>query len=207
LPRAAWRIELKDIKNLAIAPTKTNRVEVSMLIWSILGAVCFAGAIGGLINALLTDNGFALPQSKKLDDGVSVLRPGCLGNILVGAIAAGVSWGLYGPLATFDIIGTKEALKSNPPEEISLSLSSLAGAILVGIGGARWLTNEVDKTLLKAAASKAITAPASPEAAGLMALATPAGAWDIAERLQAPSKTPPLRTWNVRPLDPSRGSG
>jgi hypothetical protein len=33
--------------------------------------------------------------------------------------------------------------------KISLTFSALAGAFLVGVAGAKWITNEVDKKLLK----------------------------------------------------------
>lgn len=57
------------------------------------------------------------------------------------------------------------------------------GAVLVGIGGARWLTNEVDKSLLKAAATKAMAAEADPAIARQMALASPLEAFEIAKKL------------------------
>jgi hypothetical protein len=155
-----------------------------MSIWYLLLIVCIAGAVGGVVNALLTDNGFALPRSKVVEDGISILRPGVFGNILIGAVAAGVSWGLYGPLATYIIIGSDKAMANNPPEGIWLSLSSLVGAVLIGIGGARWLTAEVDKSLLKAAATKAASAqPATLGVAQQIALASPAQALDIAGEL------------------------
>lgn len=156
-----------------------------MLIWTILLTVCGAGAVGGVINALISDNGFALPQAKKVEDGISILRPGFLSNVFIGAVAAGVSWGLYGPLATYIILGSDKALASNPPEGVWLSVSSLVGAVLVGVGGARWLTNEVDKSLLQAAATKAAVAqPAPPAVAQQMALASPAQVLDIANGLK-----------------------
>ncbi|HLJ95079.1 MAG TPA: hypothetical protein VKU02_18025 [Gemmataceae bacterium] len=156
-----------------------------MLIWTILLTVCGAGAVGGIINALMSDNGFILPQAKKVEDGVSILRPGFLGNLFIGAVAAGVSWGLYGPLATYIILGSDKALASNPAEGVSLSVTSLVGAVLVGVGGARWLTNEVDKSLLKAAATKAAVAQPAPLAvAQQLALASPSQALDIANGLK-----------------------
>ena len=39
-----------------------------MKIWLMLGIICIAGAIGGVINALLTDQGF-VPPSKKENAG------------------------------------------------------------------------------------------------------------------------------------------
>jgi len=154
-----------------------------MALWVLLFIVCLAGGIGGVVNALMTDNGFALPQAVQIDDGVSVLRPGFLGNVLIGAIAAGVSWGLYGPLGGYTVFGTPAALQQNHPESISLSLSSLVGAVLVGVGGARWLTNEVDKSLLRAAATKAAGSQGTPSASQRIAMAPPMRAFEIAKDL------------------------
>lgn len=155
-----------------------------MLIWLLLLVVCGAGAVGGLVNAFLSDNGFVLPQSKQVEDGITILRPGYLGNVFIGAVAAGVSWGLYGPLATYVVLGSDKAVASNPPEGIWLSLSSLVGGVLVGVGGARWLSNEVDKSLLKATATKAAGAPAARrEIVEQLALASPSQALDIAKAM------------------------
>lgn len=68
-----------------------------MSMWSFLGIVIVAGAVGGMVNCLINDKGFQLPQVVALD-GSSILVPGFIGNIITGAIAAGVSWALYGPL-------------------------------------------------------------------------------------------------------------
>ena len=51
---------------------------------------------------------------------------------------------------------------------------------LVGIGGARWLTNEVDKKLLRAAASKAASGQPSDQKAIRISAAPPAEALSIA---------------------------
>jgi len=152
--------------------------------WLMLLYVFFAGAVGGVINALMTDNGFILPKKEDVDGKASVLRPGYLGNILIGAIGAVVSWGLYGPLSSVLIAGTPEALQTNvSPDKIGLSLASLVGAILIGIAGARWLTSEVDKNLLKAAASTAAGSHSSNDASQQIAMASPANALAIAKSM------------------------
>jgi hypothetical protein len=84
------------------------------------------------------------------------MKPGYMGNILIGAVSGIVSWGLYNSLAGTDI--------SDPNLKPPLSPASFAGAILVGIAGARWLTNEVDKSLFKAAAIEAAKKPADIDA-------------------------------------------
>lgn len=114
---------------------------MSRSIIEMLCAVLAAGVVGGALNALFTDNGFVFPTTK---DGV--LRPGFIGNVFTGGVGALVSWGLY-TASAFTLFG--DAGSTNLP---SLTLGSLAGAVLVGIGGARWLSNEVDKAMLHAAA-------------------------------------------------------
>ncbi len=149
-----------------------------MMLWMLL-AVFAAGGVGGVVNALMTDNGFALPRFEQATTGVNILRPGFVGNVIIGAVAALISWGLYGPLATYVVLGSDDALKTNSSAAIGLSLASLVGAALIGIGGARWLTNEVDKNLLRAAASNAAGKAASPAASEQIAMASPAQALSI----------------------------
>jgi hypothetical protein len=140
--------------------------------------VCAAGAIGGAANALISDNGFILPKSET-SSGSTILRPGALGNIFIGVIAAGVSWGLYGPAADYVVVGKA------PPDAtpISLSVASMFTAVLIGIGGARWLTNEVDKRLLRAAAAEAAGSTKDDTAAAQIAAASPASALAIAKSM------------------------
>jgi|SRR3989442_834978 len=155
-----------------------------MSIWTLLLIICAAGAVGGVVNALMTDNGFVLPRRESVDVG-SILRPGFIGNIIIGAVAAGISWGLYGPLANNVIFGAAGLTKNT--EGVGISVSALVGGVLVGVGGARWLTNEVDKNLLKAAAAKAAGANPNSKAGQQIALASPAQALKIARDLpQAP---------------------
>jgi len=154
-------------------------------IWLMLLYVLIAGSAGGVVNALMTDNGFLLPKSEKVNDKTSIFRPGYLGNVLIGAVAAVVSWGLYGPLSAYYIAGTEQALAANAaPDKVGLSLASLVGAILIGVGGARWLTSEVDKNLLRAAAVEAAGAQPSAAASQQIALAAPAQALNIAKSMK-----------------------
>jgi hypothetical protein len=153
--------------------------------WVMVFFVFLAGALGGLINALMTDNGFLLPKVEKVENLTGIFRPGYLGNVLVGAVAAVVSWGLYGPLSPYYIVGSEQALAANAlPEEIGLTLASLVGAILIGMGGARWLTSEVDKNLLRATAARAAAAKPSAAASQQIAMATPAQALDVARSMK-----------------------
>ncbi|MBD1862402.1 MULTISPECIES: hypothetical protein [Trichocoleus] len=140
----------------------------------VTGSVGVAGAIGGVVNALLTDNGFIWPYVEQVN-GIRITRPGFIGNIFISAVAAVISWGLYGPFAQANLL---------EGQALSLTPSTFAGAILVGIAGAKWLTNEVDKRLLKVAAIKAAKAHSSPEVAELMLWASPSETLNITKKLQ-----------------------
>ena len=108
--------------------------------WVCALLVGIAGACGGLVNALLSDNGFAIPRQES-----GVWCPGAISNILVGAFAAFSSWSFYGSGAAIDLGLAGDSTRT----AISLRFSALAGAFLVGVAGAKWITNEVDKRLLK----------------------------------------------------------
>jgi hypothetical protein len=117
--------------------------------WICALLITLAGGVGGVVNAFLTDNGFFLPRREH-----NVWCPGAISNILIGALAAFSSWAFYGSGASVELS------QLGPRAAITLRFSALAGAFLVGVAGSRWLTNEVDKKLLKesivAAASKNI---------------------------------------------------
>jgi hypothetical protein len=70
----------------------------------------------------------------------------------------------------------------NPRAEVSLTIGAIAGAILVGIGGAKWLSNEVDKKFLQVAASEAGEREISPEDCKKIAKASPRKALAIVEK-------------------------
>jgi hypothetical protein len=143
-----------------------------------IGIVMLSGAVGGIVNALVSDNGFVRPSEETTGE-VTIIRPGFAGNILLGAMAAFISWGLYGAFSNAIIWGASGI----GTEEITVSISSIAGAILVGIGGARWLTNEVDKKLLRTAAATAAASKASFDDSQRIARATPAQAFNIAKKM------------------------
>ena len=112
-----------------------------MAVLVILLSVCAAGLIGGLLNAFFAHEGFVLSRLERLPDGRRIWRPGFLGNMMVGAVTALVMAALYSPLGSVPI-GALPSATGHP-----LTLGSLAGALLAGIGGARLLTNEVDRRL------------------------------------------------------------
>ena len=123
--------------------------------WVCAALIAAAGALGGVVNALISNNGFVLPRLRR-----EIWCPGFIANILIGAFAAFASWSFYGSGAGVEL--AKVAAIGEPRIEISLTFSALAGAFLVGVAGAKWVTNEVDKRLLKEsvkiAASKSLTA-------------------------------------------------
>ena len=106
--------------------------------WICILLITGAGAIGGAVNALLTDGGIVKPHIKR-----GILYPGFFSNLLIGAFSAFSSWAFYGSGAGIDIA------KMAAREQISLHLSAIAGAFLEGVAGAKWLASEVDKRLFK----------------------------------------------------------
>lgn len=148
-----------------------------MSIWTPLGVILLSGAVGGIINALFTDNGFIMPR-EEIADRVCILRPGVVGNALLGSIAAFISWGLYGAYSGTIILGPA----AGQDVEVSLALSTITGAILIGIGGAKWLTNETDKRFLKTAAVTAAATESTLEDSKKMS-ATPAQIFNLAKNM------------------------
>jgi hypothetical protein len=105
--------------------------------WTCAALISLAGGIGGVVNAFIAGVGFAMPTRRH-----NVWCPGIIENVLVGAVSAFISWALYGAGSGVEIGQlTERAL-------ISFRFSALAGAFVVGIAGAKWLTGEVDKKLL-----------------------------------------------------------
>jgi hypothetical protein len=105
--------------------------------WYCATLISASGAAGGVVNALLTNNGFILPTRVK-----DIWCPGFISNVLIGTFSAFASWSFYGSGAGLDVAGAGQRT------QISLTFSALAGAFMVGVAGARWITNEVDKKLL-----------------------------------------------------------
>lgn len=147
------------------------------MIWVLLVIVFFAGAIGGVVNALLSENG-SFMWEKQVLKGQEVWQPGILGNVIVSGVAACISWGLYGPFAALYILGGPKPT-GNTSQVVGLTLSSLVGAVLVGVSGARWLTNEVDKSHLKRALVKVAASHGNEAKAAKLAGASPFQAFKI----------------------------
>ena len=120
--------------------------------WICASLIAGFGGLGGVVNALMSDNGFALPRKES-----GVWCPGAISNILVGGFAAFSSWAFYGSGASIEL--ADQSLRST----ISLRFSALAGAFLVGVAGAKWITNEVDKRLLKESVKVAVKSDKLPD--------------------------------------------
>ena len=120
--------------------------------WICASLIALFGGLGGVVNALLSDNGFGLPRKES-----GVWCPGAISNILVGAFAAFSSWAFYGSGASIELAS------QSPRSVISLRFSALAGAFLVGVAGAKWITNEVDKRLLKETVKVAVNSNKLPK--------------------------------------------
>lgn len=180
------------IKSLSLGSLKSNQncdhlkgIEMLSSMWLTTFLILTAGAVGGAVNAFVSDNGFFLPESEVTTGGATLIRPGYLGNCFVGAIAAVISWGLYGPASALFVVGTTEAPAANGSlEKIGLSLASFVGALLVGVGGARWLSNEVDKNLLRATAAQAAGKRPSNDASQQIAMVSPAQALNVARTMK-----------------------
>jgi hypothetical protein len=128
----------------------------------------------------MTDSGIWMPTSSVVD-GTKFYRPGIVGNLLVSGVSAAISWAMYGALATEYIFGAESPAASAKTH--GLTLSALAGAVLVGMAGARWLTNEVDKSLLRVTATVAASKSPSPTVAAKIANVSPAEALKLVQEI------------------------
>jgi hypothetical protein len=103
-----------------------------------------AGATGGVLNAILSGNRFFWPARVTLTSRVRVVRPGLAMNGLIGACASASALEVF-------TIGACPPGASSP---VSVTLP-LLGALVAGFLAARWVTNEVEKRLLRATAAAA----------------------------------------------------
>ena len=128
------------------------------VLWFVL-----AGVAGGVLNALVSDNLFLWPVRIKASPHLCILRPGLVLNIVIGigaSLGARRAFGGLAPTMTIASVGDL--------------LLALIGGVCAGALAARWMTNEADKRLLRAAASKACAAPAAhPDTAHAMEIVPP----------------------------------
>lgn len=94
-----------------------------------LSAVAICGALGGFVNVFIGDSGLHLPE---IEDGI--FRPGYIGVVFVGAAAALGAWLATQGASLVDSLHSSTA--------VTLRLSELNTAIVVGFGGARWFKSE-----------------------------------------------------------------
>jgi hypothetical protein len=133
-------------------------------------AVAMCGALGGFVNVFIGDSGLHLPV---IEEGV--FRPGYIGVVIVGIVAAVGAW-----LATQTSALTGN-LALSPP--VTLRLSELSTAILVGFGGARWFKSEAETTIFRKTAAVAASKSADSNAAATIAAGTPIQALTAANRM------------------------
>ena len=131
-------------------------------------AVC--GAVGGFVNVFIGDSGLHLPT---IEEGV--FRPGYIGVVLVGLVAAIGAW-----LATQTATLTGNMTPSPP---VTLRLSELSTAIIVGFGGARWFKSETESTVFRKTAVVAAAKSADNKAAATIASGTAFEALSAANRM------------------------
>jgi hypothetical protein len=96
-----------------------------------------------VVNALMTDNSFILPKS----DDQGIWKAGILGNIIISAVAGLIAWGSTTDVAKI-VLYTASGCENAAPGNL-LTIGSLVASILVGVGGARFLTSEIDKRLMQ----------------------------------------------------------
>ena len=106
-----------------------------MNVSNVIGLVAAAGAVGGLGHGLVAGE-FAFPR---IDTKRRVFKPGVIGDVAVGILAAVVVWTVYGAAATFD-------LNQSAPIDLPLPVAQLGISIIVGISGAKILTKLAERT-------------------------------------------------------------
>lgn len=132
------------------------------------------GGSGGALNAVLADCAHVLPSLVTLSPGrTRIVRVGILGSIGTGvATAVCLSW-------VIQIAGASLDATSG----LGLVLLSLCD-LFIAFVSARWLTNEVDKLVLRQAVFKAASAPAAhPDVVGEMETVPPYTLYTLVDRL------------------------
>lgn len=134
--------------------------------------IAVAGAFGGALNAYLTDNRRVLPTKVLLGANGAVIRPGLLVSALIGGFTGGAAFAAFAGPA------------SSPVGSSAPVRSALVVGLLLGALAARWISNETDKRLLRAAACHAASAPAAhPDTVSEMEDAPPHRVFETAARL------------------------
>jgi hypothetical protein len=147
-----------------------NKGGKTMSFWLLLVLVLVAGAVGGLIGSFVNGK----PSAAFGNWPILIL------NTLIGAVAAGVSWLLYGPWSQAQIGATG----------ITMTASTLGGAVLVGMVGSAWLTKAIGQSLFQKAAFNAAVAQPSIDLAASMMNEGPANALKIAKSMRQKGALP-----------------
>jgi hypothetical protein len=105
-----------------------------MTIWQIILLIAGCGAIGGIVNCAISGE-FSYPR---FDAVAKVWRPGWIGNVLVGAVASVVVWGIYGPLASVDLL-------TGEMTGVHLTVAQLLTSLVIGLSGGKILTLMAEK--------------------------------------------------------------
>jgi hypothetical protein len=111
-----------------------------------------------------------LPVFCNLDFGV--FRPGWIGTVVIGIVAAFASWA-----------STKSVSVPNWSVTEPMGTGHRATAILIGFGGAKWLKTEAEKVALKRTAVLAAAKPLNAAAAQMISASTPFRALDTASKM------------------------
>lgn len=137
--------------------------------WLILALITACGGIGGFVNVFIGDSGLHLPI---VEDGI--FRPGFLGVIFIGMMAALASWGSI----------KAAVLLGGTPTPLTFSTSDIANGILTGFGGAKWFKSEIEKDILQKTASVAAGKDGDAGASNAIASASPMAALRIAKNMR-----------------------
>jgi len=131
--------------------------------------VLACGVAGGFVNVFIGDSGLHLP---KVENGV--WRPGYVGTVFVGIIAALGSWATAKSAVLF----------GGGQLPVSFTTGDLANALAVGFGGAKWWKSETEKDVLQKAAAVAAGKNRDENAAAEIATRAPFEALNAALRIR-----------------------
>lgn len=137
--------------------------------YHVMGWIVLMGGLGSLVSGFVGDSGWHLPVN---DHGI--FRPGYLGNMLVGGLAALASWGMQ----------KAAILIGSTPVVLTFSTADMANAIVIGFGGASWFKSQIEKTILQKTAVVAASKQGDVVAAGQIATSTPMEALKVASGMK-----------------------